>query len=688
MIGAAPALPATLAPPAPFALVVSQSHETEFVAPGVRRAIYHLETSDGPLIVTAVAVDPREPTVRFGSVIANDRLVSAGETISSMAARTQAVAGINADYFDIGATNQPLNLVVRDGVLVRTPSKRVVLDVRTDRSVHFENVSFAGSVRYGGTVLPLTSVNEWPPQGGVSLITPAFGSLKAVAGVSVAAIAPANSSGSAGGLFGSYTVSALDAASGVPVIGSLLGFGPAARALGPLPNVGDPLEVRATTSPPLDQLACAVGGGPLLVANGAVAGDPNAPAPEERDRRFPVSGAATMPNGEVVLVAVDGRRQSVSIGLTRPQFAALMLGFGATDAMAFDSGGSATLVARVLGDSRASVLNTPSDGEERAVADGLFVYSDAVAGAPSLLVVRPAHIFALPNTDVPVKLALVDAAGHAVAPGDEPPAQIVPGSAVSHVAIVRARGLAARVPVDIVSQLARLDIAPDDRDPQPGATVRFSATGSDAAGDIVSLGDRVRWTTDRGRFARPGILVAPAHDAQVTAAAAGARAAWSLRVGHHREALTLFTSNDSPAWQFATAPAGANGGVNVAGERAELALSYDFTNGARAAYANTGVALPGEPRSFALEIDGDGSGVIVRAAFLNAFGERRALTLAAAVDWNGWREASVVLPDDLNPPVRLVSLYVVAPPPSSGGARTLAGTVGFRNPSLVVAGTP
>jgi hypothetical protein len=364
-----------------------------------------------------------------------------------------------------------------------------------------------------------------------------------------------------------------------------------------------------------------------------------------------------------------------------------MLGFGATGAMAFDSGGSATLVARVLGDSRASVLNSPSDGAERAVADGLFVYSDAPAGPPSILVVRPAHIFALPNTGVPVTLALVDAAGHAVSPGDEPAPEIVPGSAHSRVAIVRAHALAARVRVDIVSQLAGLDIAPEDRNPQPGATVRFRAIGSDAAGDVVSLGDRVRWTTDRGRFLQPGILTAPARDAHVTAAAAGAHAVWTLRVGHHREPLGLFAASTSPAWQFATAPAGANGALTVAGEQPELSLTYDFRNGARAAYANTDVGLPGEPRSFAVEINGDRSGVIVRAAFVNTFGERRALTLASAVDWEGWREASVALPDDLNPPVRLVSLYVVAPA-SSVSAPTLAGTLGFRNPSLVVAGTP
>jgi hypothetical protein len=144
-----PPLPLELEPPAPFPLVVAQSQTSGFVAPGIRRATYRLQTTEGPLVVNVVAVDPREPTVRFEAVVASDRLISAGEPISSMARRTGAVAGINADYFDIGNTNQPLNVVVKDGALLRTPSKRVVMDVRTDRSIHFENVTFSGSVSYG-----------------------------------------------------------------------------------------------------------------------------------------------------------------------------------------------------------------------------------------------------------------------------------------------------------------------------------------------------------------------------------------------------------------------------------------------------------------------------------------------------------------------------------------------------------
>jgi len=679
-----PALPETLAPPAPFPLVIAQSHETEFVAPGIRRGVYRLQTSDGPLVVTVVAVDPREPTVRFETVVANDKLVSNGETVSSMARRIGAVAGVNADYFDIGQTNQPLNIVVRDGALVRTPSKRIVLDVRSDRTIAFEGVAFSGIVRYGATTLPVTTVNEWPPQGGVGVLTPAYGALKPSPDVALVPLVPIDEAHLPSDLSGTYRAVAYDP-SHPGIVGPELAFGPAARALGPLPNPGDDVRVDVSTTPSLDGIANAVGGGPLLVANGAPVEDPNAPAPEERTRRFPVSGAAKTAAGALVLVAVDGRRAAYSIGVTRPEFAALMLGFGATDAMAFDSGGSSTLVARVLGDADASVLNAPSDGEERPVADGLFVCSDAPHGPAARLVVRPSSIVALPETNVPVTLALVDAAGHPVS-SHGPDRAIVAGSRASREVTLRSGDTSAHVRFDVVTRLAKLTIAPDIRDPDPRASVTFTARGVDASGRDVALGDGVRWTSDRGRFVRPGVFVAPDRDARVVASVGGALGAWSLNVGHHARELALFDAGGRSLWQFASAPAGALGTLSFAPDRPEMTLPYDFTSGERAAYANADIALPGEPQSFTVEILGDASGVGVRAAFVNGLGERRALTLARAVDWSGWRPLTVVLPDDVSPPVRLVSLYVVD---SLANAATHAvGSLAFRHPSLVLAGNP
>jgi exopolysaccharide biosynthesis protein len=679
-----PALPETLAPPAPFPLVIAQSHETEFVAPGIRRGVYRLQTTDGPIVVTVVAVDPREPTVRFETVLANDRMISSGETVSSMAHRIGAVAGVNADYFDIGQTNQPLNIVVRDGALLRTPSKRVALEVRGDRTIAFENVTFSGTVRYGATTLPVTTVNEWPPQGGVGLLTPAYGMPKPNPDVTLVPLVRVDEAHLPTDLGGAYRAVTGDP-SHPAIVGPELAFGPAARALGPLPNPGDDVHVDVATTPALADIANAVGGGPLLVADGVPVEDPNAPAPEERDRRFPVSGAAVTAAGALVLVAVDGRRAAYSIGVTRPEFASLMLGFGATKAMAFDSGGSSTLVARVLGDADASVLNMPSDGEERPVADGLFVCSDAPRGPAAQLVVRPSPIVALPDASVPVTLALVDAAGHPTS--SQPPVRAtVAGSRTSREVTLRSGSTIARVRFDVVTRLAKLTIAPDVRDPDPNVAVTFTARGIDARGRDVALGDRVRWASDRGRFTHPGVFVAPDRDARVVASAGGALGEWPLYVGHHVRELALFDAGGRSLWRFDSAPAGELGSISFAPDRPEMTLPYDFTSGERAAYADADIALPGEPQSLTIEILGDASGVGVRAAFVNGLGERRALTLARAVDWNGWRPVTVVLPDDVSPPVRLVSLYVVD---SLANAPThAAGSLAFRHPSLVLAGNP
>ena len=119
----------------------------ESIAPGVEYGDYQLETTAGPLAIHVVAVEPHRSDVRIGSVVADDSLVSRGETIGSMARRTRAVAGINGDYFDIGNTNRPINMVVRDGALLQLPYKRYVLAITRDGSAAYCRVHVLGADR-------------------------------------------------------------------------------------------------------------------------------------------------------------------------------------------------------------------------------------------------------------------------------------------------------------------------------------------------------------------------------------------------------------------------------------------------------------------------------------------------------------------------------------------------------------
>ncbi len=652
---AAATLPTVLAPPAPFPHIVAQSLAREFVAPGVTRGDYRLATVNGPLIISVIAIDTHDPTVRLADVIANDHLVSAGETVSSMALRTHAIAGINADYFDIGQTNQPLGIVITDGTLIRTPSRRVALDVGRDGSVHFEPFSFNGTATFNGTTIPLTAVNEWPPQGGASLLSAAFGPLSASTQDIV--LVSLNALGAPNALAGDYRVIGVYSTTTGPLGTPTLALGPAALKLTPPPQPGDTVTIAGDTNPPLANIATAIGGGPALLVDGKPYNDPNAPAPEERDRRFPVSGAALSADGTLYFIAVDGRDGALSIGLTRPEFGALMAGLGASDGMAFDSGGSATLVARRLGETTTSLLNAPSDGSERPVADGLFVYSDAPQGPPARLVLHPSRIVAVRGARVRVTAAITDAAGHLLGPAPS----LTVDALRTQTLPVRNGALRTDLPIEVVDRVAHLTIGPARPNPDPNGSIELTADAYDPSGRPIDTSGAVHWSSDSGTFIEPGLFHAGARDATVVATTGGMSAKTLVRVGRHEVPVAGFS------------PQG-------------VSLNYDFTGSTRIAYANGAYALPGDPLSFSVEINGDASGVGLRAAFVNSLGERTALTLARRVDWRGWQKRRIVIPGLLNPPIHLVSLYAVnslGTPPVHA-----AGTIGFRNPTVILPGTP
>ena len=250
---AAALLPPVLAPPAPFPLVLGQSLEREFVAPGVERAAYRLQTSAGPLVISLVTFDPREPTLRLGTVLARDRIVSNGETISSMAARTGAARRNQRGLFRIGNTNTPLGVLAQNGALVRTPSSRTALTIGHDRSVRFETYRFHGTATANGTnAIPIGAVNEWPPHDGAALLTPAFGLAPACAQCVVAELVPVPTPDApAAPPGGRYRVTQIDTGTAPAQPGFALGLGPAAQsAVETLPDVGDLIDVALDTDPP------------------------------------------------------------------------------------------------------------------------------------------------------------------------------------------------------------------------------------------------------------------------------------------------------------------------------------------------------------------------------------------------------------------------------------------------------
>ncbi len=202
---------------------------------------------------------------------------------------------------------------------------------------------------------------------------------------------------------------------------------------------------------------------------------------------------------------------------------------------------------------------------------------------------------------------------------------------------VRAGSLTGVVQLHVLTSLAALRIVPAKPNPDPNATLVLRAIGADASGDDVAVDGVVRWSARNATIDVGGALHAGAHDAVVVARAGGVSATLAVPVGRH----------DVPIAGFGDS----SGAVQ---------LAYDLTGTARASYARMQLALPGEPVGFVVAVDGDDSGVPLRAAFTNGYGESVPLTLAAHVDWRGSRELRVPFPPGSSPPLTLRSLYVVA----------------------------
>jgi hypothetical protein len=348
-----------------------------------------LQTVAGPEQVSLLNIDLINSNVRLGVVQAYNRLINPAQTLSAMADQAGAVAGVNGDFFEIHGTNVPIGEEVMNGHLLHSPNPHdyAVLGVTASGRITIEHEDFTGSVIDGSASYPLFSINHYGEinNGRLVLFTPDLGKPNYIGGDPVAIIQPIAGSSSSYIVRSVYSgVAWLPALSGRE---ALVASGDAGYWLANTLHRGDHIKLieHITPDPHLYQ---AIGGGPQVVMNGAYYFDPYQPAPGGDFIRNPRTAVGVTKDGTHAIFAVfDGRFSGPwrSRGMTNVQVADFMLAQGCYNAMVFDSGGSSELVARLPGDHAVSIINWPSEGYERPVANGLFIYSNDLAYALNVL---------------------------------------------------------------------------------------------------------------------------------------------------------------------------------------------------------------------------------------------------------------------------------------------------------------
>jgi len=276
--------------------------------------------------------------------------VSDRAPLTSLLADEGAVAGVNADFFDLSDTGAPLGVGIDGGRVLHGPrSARTTFSVSASARARIRAVAVVPRIT-GRPGLGITNLNSpHVPRNGIGLYTPRWGSAPGYAVTDAEPPRTVRQVVIRGGRVVSNTRSVT---TGTTIEGRiLLGRGAGAADLAHRLPVGAKahLEVSVAASPRV-----AVSGRPVLVTDGRVV----APDDTELDPRTAV-GVDT-DTGRVLLVVVDGRSES-SIGCTLMELAGLMVRLGAEQALNLDGGGSATMAVTPPGGAL-GVANTPSGG--------------------------------------------------------------------------------------------------------------------------------------------------------------------------------------------------------------------------------------------------------------------------------------------------------------------------------------
>ena len=679
--------PDSFVQPAGWPAVERAEKASEHLGPGVEFERWRLATALGPLTISIVQAQLHNPYVRLAVGSRNDYVIAPGEALSTMADRHSAIAAINADYFDISGNGVPTNLLLQNGIVQHAPNGRAALLIGADNQVTLGPIGWKMTITAAnGSSISVDSVNDWSAGTQLMLFTARFGlpgAAYADAEIVLTPIAP-----------GTYRVAraATNQPTFLPLAPDDLGVaahGDAAATLLDLFHEGDTVGVKQDWTPAMPGLSDGVGGGPLLLRDGDLYEDPNAPSPEERDVRYPLTGAGISSDGtSLMLVTVDGRSPGRSIGVTRPMFANLFAALGARDAMAFDSGGSTEMVVRRLGAAHVTIANVPSDGRERSIADGLLVVNAAPPGNASHLVLRAAAPAILEGSHLDVTAQAIDlndqpVSTHAPIRYSLEPAQLGSIGSDGRVAALASGVLRVRassgdatgeLSLLVVPSISKLEIARLERGYAYKADVALAVSALTPSGSAIAVDpEAIRWsaTGDGGQLREGAIFHTADRPSRsiIVARAGGAQAQAELLVGAHHVVLQsdLHMGDTVGSWHLVTSPKDLAAVLEFgrAPDGAEAThLSYDFGSGltTRAAMAESSLPITGEPVAITLDVYGDGSGAWLRGAYRNADGINDTITFARRTGWKGWRTVGAVFPPRVRWPIVLRRLYVVAPP--------------------------
>jgi hypothetical protein len=353
------------------------------LAPGLEYR--HEARAEGPLSIHILRIDLAKSHWEFEAGLGKDTVFGL-EPLDGIVCRTErnlrktALAAINGDFFEINSgpyQGDPRGIQVANGELISRPNGNSFW-IAADGTFHLGAVASKLRVIWPREKVETPfGLNESRPDDAVVLYTPTLGIalheeakeipgtrtqdgrelvLERVAGTSWLPLKI--------GRRYSVRVKEIRETGNTPLSSNTMILSIGRQKITSLPpvKVGDVLQLAIDTDPDLRDVKTALGAGRILMREGNIS--EVGPADQPRHPRSLIGWNQKY----FYFMVIDGRQKDLSIGMTYPEMACLARQYDCSDAIEMDGGGSSTIW------TGGKILNSPSDGQARAIANGLILF--------------------------------------------------------------------------------------------------------------------------------------------------------------------------------------------------------------------------------------------------------------------------------------------------------------------------
>ena len=623
------------------------------------------------------------PTVAYGTKV-TDRVTLTGMAQQLESQGKRVVSGLNWDWYVL-STGAPTGLVVTDGVVRATGyySSTWAIGFYDDGTAFIAQNGLSMSVTLGGAALNLSGginkvrkMTSSDGSGGLTLLTSDFADTtkNSEAGVDVILTPVEDESGTHStepriGRQTQYVVEQVLESTGSIAIPE----GKAVLTLNAKDNADTLAKLRAlvpgdtvtlsitSTDARWNDVDQALGGVAKLVTNGQAASGLDASR-----TAWPAIGIKA--DGTLVFYALDGKQPGLSVGATQTQVAQRLIELGCVEAICMDGGGSTTIGVTYPDGSSMEVVNSPSDGSQRANSTAIFLTTELQpTGELDSYYVTPTDNLLLSGAAVQLSASGLDTHYYPTS-GYEVEWEVTEGGGTvdenglftagteSGTSRVTADDGYASGTVSITTVSTQDSITLSDESTgaavtslnlDPGGQMDLKASASYRSLDLTAQDTCFTWTADPavGTVDENGLFTAGEKSASgtLTVSAGGKTLTIPVSVAGHVNTLEdleggmdAFTATDTAV------PAVETGLEYVHNGRQSLKMTYDASSGS--ASLGAALAIPAGESWLGMWVYGDGSGNTLMATVTDSQLQTSQILLTA-LNFTGWQYVSAELPE-------------------------------------------